>query len=537
MRVHTPLPDETTLHLEGVEHDEADACIVVRVRSSADCCRCPGCERPAKRVHSRYERHLADLPWQGLRVRLIWSTRRFFCDVHECSRKIFAERQPAVAAPHARRTARLSLVIRCIGLACGGETGSRLAERLGIRVSADSLLHEVRQESPPVPTLPRAVGIDDWAFRKGLRYGTVICDLETGRAIDLLDDRDADSVADWLRRHETIEVISRDRGDVYRKGAAVGAPKAVQVADRFHLIKNLRDAFGRFLEGQTHAIRDAVRQAESIAPPLEDLPEVMSANTTRADRRKAENQSRRQELYDQIVQLRKEGESARSIAVRLGVHRSTVQKNLHAGGPGERDLRNYASTADRFKGYLWDRWQAGCCNASLLYGEIVSRGYEGSYPSVRRIVGRWRRTHPPNFKAKPLPQPTPSPTQVSWLLFKIPSKLSSKELALKQAILTHCEDIRAAWQAARRFVVILRARKGHRLKSWVKKATQPQIPPPIRQFANGLKQDWDAIVAGLTLHWNNAVAEGHVNRLKLIKRQMYGRANFDLLRARFLAAA
>ena len=410
MRVRTLLPDEKCLRVEGIEHDEEEQFVLIRVRSVAGSCVCPNCERPSKRVHSRYERQLTDLPWQGLCVRLIWSTRRFFCDFNGCSQKIFSERQPTVAAPHSRCTARLSLAIRCIGLACGGEVGSRLAERLGIRVSADSLLRLVRQSLPPVRTLPRVVGVDDWAFRKGLRYGTLICDLETGRAIDLLADRDADSVAKWLKSHNTIEIVSRDRGDIYRKGAAAGAPDAVQVADRFHLMKNLRDAFGRFLEGQSQSIRNAARQAEAVVPSQEDLPQVTSAIPTKAECRKAENRRRRHELYDQVVQLRNQGASSRSIASQLGIHRSTVQKYLESDKPPERAPRNYASTADPFRDYLWERWQAGCCNASLLWQEIVSRGYDGSYSSVRRLVGRWRKTHPPTGKPKPLPQPAPSRT-------------------------------------------------------------------------------------------------------------------------------
>jgi transposase len=534
MRVRTLLPDDQNLRIDSIEHDDASQCVLIHVRSIADSGTCPRCARPSKRIHSRYDRKLTDLPWQGLRVCVLWSTRRFFCDADECQQKIFAERQLTVAAPFSRRTERLSLALRCIAFACGGEVGARLAERLGIRVSADSLLRQARKINSSHRGSPRAVGVDDWAFCKGQRYGTLICDLETGRALDLLPDRDATSLANWLRRHSGIEIISRDRGDIYRRGATAGAPKAIQVADRFHLIKNLRDAFARFLEGQTSSIRDAAKQMQVSVRHEQDSQENKPTTATKEQVRKAQNRQRRQATYNQVRQLRRQGASARSIAKQLGIHRSTVQKYLQADDFPERAIRQYTSLANPFKGYLWARWQSGCSNASLLWREIVAHGFKGSYSSVRRLTARWRRTQPMSGKIRSAPRRVPSPNQVSWLLFKNQASLSEEETAMRHAILKHCNSIRAAWQVARRFVVMMRKRKGRRLGRWLEKATAADVPVAIRQFAEGLRSDWEAVVAALTLPWNNGMAEGHISRLKLIKRQMYGRANFDLLRARFL---
>ncbi|MEQ9587327.1 MAG: ISL3 family transposase, partial [Parvibaculaceae bacterium] len=504
MRVRAFLPDEQSLELEDLEHDEAHQRVLIRVRSVANSCTCPKCGRSSQRTHSRYLRKLTDLPWQGLRVHLVWSTRRFFCDADECLQKIFTERLPAVAAPHSRRTERLTLAIRCIGFACGGEIGTRLADRLGIGVSADSLLREIRKSRISHEGHPRAVGVDDWAYRKGQRYGTLICDLETGRALDLLPDRDVDSLAKWLQGHSSIEIISRDRGDIYRKGATTGAPHALQVADRFHLMKNLRDAFGRFLEGQSKAIRNATQQLQSVITddPEQNPQAFQKTTTTNRQARRAVNRERREALYDQAIQLRKQGISARSIAKQLGVHRSTVRKYLQAGGFPERASREYASQTDPFKDYLWNRWQTGCCNATLLWKEIVASGFKGSYPSVRRLVARWRKAQPMAGKTRSVPKRVPSPTQVSWLLFKRESKLSEEEIALKNTVLKHCSEIRSAWQLARRFVVMLRKRKGRFLDRWFEKATHCDAPTPIRQFAEGLRNDWEAVVAALSLNWN-----------------------------------
>ena len=531
MRVRELLPDKQSLKLESIEKDDPNQFILIRVRSIALSTVCPCCSQASKRVHSWYERKLKDLPWHGLNVRIRWTSRRFFCTNTNCHRKIFTERQPAVAAVFSRRTVRLSLAHRSIAIACGGEVGARLGERLGITVSPDTLLREARSlDSADQHRSPRVVGVDDWAFCKGKRYGTLICDLERGGAIELLPDRSAESLSAWLANHQGIEIVSRDRGDIYRKGADQGAPNAVQVADRFHLVKNLRDAFARFLEGQTCQIREAFANLPYEAVDREEVKPKRTHHLTVAQKRKAANRRRRETVYKDVVQLKKQGISARAIAKQLGIHRGTVGKYLRADAFPERAPRRYPSSTDKFREALWARWNAGCHNASVLWKEIVAAGYEGSYSSVRRLTQHWRTDDPTPRKNRAR---TPSPNQVSWMLFKKPSKLTEFELSVRQEVLRHCHEIRAAWRLTQRFLVIVAKRKGQMLPRWVEKARQDDVPISIRTFAIGLKKDWDAVVAGLTLRWNNGAAEGHINRLKMIKRQMFGRANFDLLRAPF----
>jgi transposase len=330
VQVRALLPDQQSLRLEEIEHNKENQRVIIRVQSVSKTCACPKCKSLSGRVHSRYQRKLTDLPWQGLFVHMAWITRRFFCDVEECSQKIFTERLAAVAAPYSRRTERLSLAIRCIAFACSGEPGARLAERLGMQISADSLLREIRKSFKVQDSTPRALGVDDWAFCKGQTYGTLLCDLESGRAVELLSDRDADSFAVWLENHKGVEIISRDRGDIYRKGATNGAPDALQVADRFHLMKNLRDAFARFLDGQSQQIRSAVKQFDQAVstdakPELEpDKPPI----ETKAQKQTAARRDRRLAIYNQVVELHRQGKSARSIAKQMGIHRSTVRLYL-----------------------------------------------------------------------------------------------------------------------------------------------------------------------------------------------------------------
>lgn len=259
MCAKTLLPDAKCLRCDKFERTEESVSICVSSTTPTACC--PSCGRPSERIHSRYVRRLADLPWHGVQVTICWQSRKFFCDAGDCPQRVFMERLPHVAAPHARKTTRLQTALLCLGLACGGEGGTRLCERLGMVVSPDTLLRNIRSATIGDVESPRVVGIDDWAFRRGRRYGTIVCDLERRRPIELLPERSPDAVRAWLAEHPGIEVVSRDRGDCYIKGATDGAPCALQVADRWHLLKNAYEALVRTAERHPQQVRRAARDA------------------------------------------------------------------------------------------------------------------------------------------------------------------------------------------------------------------------------------------------------------------------------------
>jgi transposase len=519
------------------------------LQSTATTAACPLCGQTSARPHSRYLRHLADLPCHDRLVRLQLEVRRFFCANADCRRRIFAERLPSVAAVHGRTTVRLHNAHCHIGLALGGEAGARLAGRLSMPTSADTLLRRIRLAPLPPHPAVRVVGVDDWAFRKGHHYGTILCDLERHRPVDLLPERSAEALSAWLKGHPEVEVVSRDRSDEYIRGVNAGAPQAVQVADRWHLLRNLQDALKGTVDRHHVEIRAAagavVADPTTPAPGQTDVPPPSAPSPAPAaaprTQRQQERRRRREQLFDKVLELHGEGVSQRVIADRLGVHRSTVRRFVDAGSFPERASRQSARRTDPFADYLKERWAEGCQNARQLYAELQSRGYGGSYYSVRRQLAQWRSTLPLGGERQaPRPIPAvlgrPSARRVSWLLLLDEADLEPQEQQFRDQLQERCPELHGAAKLAREFRTLVREHRESGWDAWLSQACASGAVKELRGFAESLKQDEAAVRAALRLEWSNGQVEGQVNRLKLIKRQMFGRAKFDLLRKRVLLA-
>jgi transposase len=532
--------------------------LTVHLATTAPTAACPLCSYDTPRVHSRYTRRLDDLPCLGRCVRLQFAVRRFVCPQLDCPRRIFAERLPGFAAPWARTTDRLGQTQADIGSSLGGEAGSRLAARLAMTTSPDTLLRRVKRlKNEPAPP-PRVVGIDDWAWRKGQNYGTIVVDLERGDVIDLLPDRDAETAAAWLKDHPGIEVVSRDRAAAYAQAATEGASQAEQVADRWHLLKNLREAVERVLQRHSAVVDAALKVTETPTEPAQvaavpepgaatspvesSSPPLPSEPLAESPRLQAEQSKRQKRIdrFEQVHELHRRGHSAARIARELGLSRRSVFRYLRRKTCPAWGLRgSRRSRLDGYREWIDARIAEGFTNVAELHRRLTELGFKGSYGSVyklvtKRLAAAGKRRDRLNAAEPPVPAP-PSARQLSFQWIRRAEKRKPAEQARLDAIRALSDELAAALDLADGFADLIRKRSRKTLGEWLARG-EASSDPDLRRFAEGIRRDESAVNAAITTRWSNGPVEGHVNRLKTIKRQMYGRAGFVLLRARVLNA-
>jgi transposase len=546
------LPIPRSLHVETLLLDEDG--LTILASSAATDVPCPLCGQRSDRVHSRYARTLADLPWAGVAVHLRVSVRKFFCDNATCLRRIFSERLADVAAASARRTNRQQESLAAIAFALGGEAGARLAGKLGLPISPDTLLRLMRRWPESAASTPSLLGVDDWAIHKGLTYGTILVDLARHRPVDLLPDRSSASLATWLRTHPGVAIITRDRAGAYAEGARDGAPDAVQVADRWHLVDNLADALetvlrakGACLKATAAALVDQARQHEQSRSPPDEVYQGKRRHPQPErwrDRLEAAAEAgvaRRQANYEQVRALHAKGTSVAQIARTVGIARMTVYRYLREGPPQRKrhTVHGRQRVLEPYEPYLLQRWAEGCHTATRLWREIQAQGFAYSLTTVQRFVNQLRRAGPPPAAQRrtALTKPQgPPPRQVAALILRRPERRTDEQRAYLKHLGAADSTIATAVDLAADFLLMLRRREGARLPAWLDAAEASGIDE-LKRCASKLREDRDAVQAGLTRRYSNGQTEGQVTRLKLLKRQGYGRAKFDLLRKRVLHAA
>ena len=516
----------------GIEVTALSLCpaiLQVQLASLQPTAPCPLCSQDATRVHSQYQRTVLDLPCAGRRVRLDLRVRKFFCETAHCPRKIFAERFPDLVEPFARCTTRLCQALQAIGLSTCSRGGARLAAKVGMDVTPPTLLRRmlVASISPSAPV--RVLGVDDWSFRRGHHYGAILVDLERRRVVDLLPDRTAETFAAWLEAHPSVEVISRDRGGAFADGARRGAPQAVQIADHFHLLKNLGEMVERVITRLYRQVADALQTLAPFQSPAPTLtpPSILPGKV-------GDSRARRLALYEQVQALVASGMSQRAIARTLQIGRDKASRFAQAPTfPERRQGTRRPSILDPYLPYIEQRWQAGCHNGSQIFRELQAQGFAHPRPIVAQYIAR-RRT----AERAGLPPPTPTPPlpsarQIRWALLLPEERLTEEQQAIRGCVLHAHPQIGLAVTLVHEFATMLRERKGDRFHTWLAAMEQSRIPE-CRRVAIGMKGDLLAIVTALESEVSNGQVEGQVHRLKLIKRMMYGRAGFPLLRQRVL---
>lgn len=512
---------------------------------------CPVCHHLSGRIHSRYQRTIADLPWAGMAVKLLVQVRRFTCDNPTCERKLFCERLGCEVTAYARRTMRMTQHLYHLAMKLGGEAGTEIVSLLQMSVSASTLLRLMRRIKPVIAETPRVLGVDDWAKRKGQSYGTILVDLEKRQVVDLLPERSSEVLSEWLQTHPGVEIIVRDRAAEYKEGATQGAPAAIQVADRFHLLQNLTDMLRRICDRHPKQLRQAAKQATeslnqepsqpefALLPALEETVSSSQPNEV-ADDSPSQTQDATEtwgELrFAEVKALQRQGLSQRAVAEQLKIHRQTVKKYWVLDACPQRQSGNQSvSSVTPYLAYVQQRWQEGCQNCQQLFEEIQKKGFTGSYMSVWRAVakaikeGRFQLTPKPTVVVVP----AFSARKAAWLLTCQPDELDPFEKMLRQTLCQLCEEVNTAAEMALGFSKMVKERLADSFDDWLMQSERSSVGE-LKRFAVNLRRDYAAVKAALTEIWSNGQTEGQVHRLKLVKRQMYGRAKFDLLRLRVL---
>ncbi len=530
-----------SLEITAINSQVDPKLLILEAKSTCKNGICPKCGQVSSRIHSHYTRWLMDLPVCGQRLQILLLVKKFRCQLSTCSCKVFCERLESFTSLYSRNSNRCQQVLEKTTLLLGGLMTQRILELEGLVKSDSSLLRLIRKLpcQHKVSCELRRIGIDDFALKKGREYATVIIDLEQGKAIELLPNRNADTVAAWLKEHPSIELVTRDRSREYGLAITTGAPQAVQVLDRWHFLKNLREALERELQRHHKEIAVAVQVKGQIA--------ALTLHSTTHEQSSILATERRKDLYQAIYTLHKAGMTNKQIQIQTEVCEHTVRRAVRYQGVVERRYNaRPASILSEFMVFLQQQWDAGFHNASQLFREIKKQGFTGSQRQVL-LWAQERRTTPAKTTPKifrdsairnatlqttGLPVMRLTSRATSWILFHDPQNLDADETSLLEQLKTQ-PILNQAQQYVQEFKAFVTQKQPSKFVDWLNRLGQSKLTD-LKAFGKALEQEGKPFLAALELPWSNGPTEGVVNKIKFIKRQGYGRASFDLLRLRVL---
>ena len=517
------------LDLDTIEIHEQN--IVVHLHATSPTAACPQCGTAGSRVHSRYSRTITDVAFGGRSLVLKLLVRKWICPEASCPRKIFAERFPGLVQRYARMTDRLIKLLQFVGVMTNGADAAQIASAFGVPTTAKTIIRRVLQLPLPSEGKVAKVGIDEWAWKKGHRYGTILVDLEKRRVVQLLAERSAETSKEWLRKHPEIDLVSRDRGKIFREAATDGAPQAKQVVDRYHLQKNFAEALEKFFRKQEPVLKKVTQRIVGKTRPAERpaMPEQV-AQVRRARHRQQVS------LHKQIWKLYRQGCHKEQIAQLVGVSSRKVYRVLEQETPPPPRRRSRSSSlVDPYLPYLTSRWNQGCHNVARLYEEIVAQGYTGTQRTLQMRLRPFR-----SQKARPVSKQTitldkpPSSRGVALMMVRPAQNRTPEQTAYLEQLIQSDETVALAFQLAQDFGRLLRKGEGKmRLEQWKASVRASGIAELIA-FVDGLDDDAEAVAHGCSLTWSNGMVEGFINKVKWIKRSSYGQAGFALLQRRVL---
>lgn len=520
--------------------------VTFRVRAKAGDAACPGCRRRSSRVHARYQRQLADLPLGGRKVLVIVYVRRFKCASSRCAQATFSEQIPGLTAPFARRTPQLTESLVKVALALAGRPGSRLAEELAMPSCRDVLIRLIRAQPLPDPGRIEVLGVDDFSVRRGQSYNTILIDMDTHRPVDVLPDRESGTLAAWLKGHPEVQTVCRDRAGAYAEGVRTGAPQAIQVADRFHLWKNLCEAAQKTVAAHHHCLRAAAAAQAGPGAPEPPSPAMLPASEPATPPgRTCRLAKRTRARYAEVQECLARGMSRSAVSRELNLDIQTVRRFANAASVEELlgKAEHRATKLDPYMDLVNQRWNEGVTSAETITAELRALGFKGDAQTVRRYLKPFRlpgtsRSHPDPHRRNraPVVPAVPKPRKISRALLTHPDRLSEDETLIVKNATAGCAHLERLQRHVRSFAKMMAQRHGQELPAWLE-AVEADDLPELRSLAAGMRRDLHAIINGLTLEHSSGAVEGNVTRVKRLKRDGYGRANFDLLRAQILIAA
>lgn len=514
------------INFQVISTEKEEGKIFINVNSTQVVNNCPLCNETSFRIHSYYYRSILDLPILGNETWIRLRSRKFYCRNDSCIMKVFTERYDNHFLHGKRMTENVCWKVSKVAFLLGGMGGEKICRLMHMPVSRSTLTRSIHTREVPAAQAPRIVGLDDWAYRKGLRYGTVLVDMEKRKIIDLLPDREADTVERWLKQYPEIQVVSRDRYINYASGVSKALPEAQQVADRWHLIKNLGEAVKKVLERTQSALKQKAKILYTQTSKEQKCEPYISEKTQVA-------LAKKQKLIDEVKRLLSDGVGIRAISRTLQLHRATIKQYaqmevaLPKSCPGKAKIFQYEdyiqkAIATRPGVLIKD-----------LYNEIKALGYKGKTTQGYTYISRYMPKREKVSYPKDQPLVYWRPAKVSLLLYKRANELHTRDIMLLSYLMEESTDIKICYQLFQRFRDMLERKEGDSLGKWVEDAMTGSIKE-LRSFGQGILNDFAAVQNGISLSWSNGQVEGQVNKLKTLKRQMYGRASFSLLRKRLV---
>ncbi len=531
-----------------IEHTDGKIMIfasVVRNRSP-----CPLCGHFSKSIHGSYSRTISDLPVFNNAANLILKVRKFKCHNTGCLQKVFSE-QTSHVKRYSRRTARASLLLDSLSIELTGKLGSMLSKQLFLPVSTSTITRIAHKQLLPEIKQPVVLGVDDWAFRKGKSYGTVLIDMETSTPIELLPSRDSSDLKLFLKQYPHIKIVTRDRASSYSSAVDEVCPEAIQVADRFHLLVNLSDALDKYFKSSRSLVKATIqKKTEEMAMDVKNMcikttpdnPQTNESNSVDGvqDHERV-NSDQRIERFNKVKELQKENVSIKRIARIVGITRITVRSYFVQDTLSPR-VSSTSTNIDSYTKLIQLRLSTEGYKVKDILEEIISLGFDGGRTQAYFHINRIKtvsNTAAKNFKElqqTPIVFIKPLSTKklAKFIDVNIKDISDPDERSYMETLIENISEFRVVRKLVQIFKRMLKNGCGN-IKRWIEYVRGSKIAlAGLKNFANGLLRDIKAVENAIRLPWSNGAVEGHVNRIKSIKRQMYGRASFELLRRKVI---